>query len=191
MRVKDSMDKLARFYVQNIVRLHGVLSVILPDRDSQFTSIFWHRMQHEVGSQLKFNTSFHPQTHGQCERTIQILEDMLQACVLDFKGNWIQYLPLIEFSWNNVCQRQLLGLEIIQHTREKVTLIKYRMLVAQSRKKSYADNRRRELEFEVGDKVFLRISLMRGVMWFNKKGKLSPNFVGPFAIVKKISKLAY
>jgi hypothetical protein len=121
--------------------------------------------------------------------------------VLEFKGNWVQYLPLIEFAynnsyqatigmlsykalygrkwqsplyWDNIGERQMLGSELIQDTREKVHVIKERMSAAQSRQKSYVDNRMRPLEFEVGDHLFLKVSPMRGVMWFGKKGKFSP-----------------
>jgi hypothetical protein len=218
MKVKDPMDKLARLYVQNIVRLHGVPSAIVSDRDSHFTSRFWQSLQKEMGTELKFSTAFHPQTDGQSKRTNQVLEDMLRACVLDFKGSWIQYLPLIEFAynnsyqatigmppyealygrrcqsplyWNDIGERQLLGPEMLQDTRDKVILIRQRMAAAQSRQKSYADNRRRVLEFEVGDQVFLKISPMRGVMRFGKKGKLSPRYVGPFEITQRVGKLAY
>jgi hypothetical protein len=93
--------------------------------------------------------------------------------------------------WDNVGERQILGPELIQDTREKVRDIKERMSAAQIQQKSYADNRRRPLEFEVGDRVFLKISPMRGVMRFGKKGKLSPRFVGPFKITQKVGRLAY
>jgi hypothetical protein len=85
----------------------------------------------------------------------------------------------------------MLGPELIQDTREKVRVIKERMSAAQSRQKSYVDNRRRPLEFEVGDRVFLKVSPMRGVMRFRKKGKLSPRFVGPFQITQIVGRLAY
>jgi hypothetical protein len=170
IKVKDPMDKLARLYVQNVVRLHGVPSAIISDRDSRFTSRFWQSLQKEMGTELKFSTAFHPQTGNQSERTNQILEDMLRACVLEFKGSWVQYLPLIEFAynnsyqatirmppyealygrkcqsplyWNNIGERQTLGPELIQDTREKVRVIKERMSIAHSRQKSYANKRRR------------------------------------------------
>jgi hypothetical protein len=138
--------------------------------------------------------------------------------VLEFKGSWVQYLPLIEFAynnsyqatigmlpykalcgrkyrsplyWDNVSERQTLGPELIQDTRDKVRVIKEWMSVAQSRQKSYADNRRRPLEFKVGDRVFLKVSPIRGVMRFGKKGKLSPRFVGPFEITQRVGRLAY
>ena len=81
--------------------LHGVLVSIILDRGTQFTSRFWQKLQEAMGTQLDFNTAFHPQTDGQSERTIQTLEDMLRMCVLDFKGSWDQYLPLVEFAYNN------------------------------------------------------------------------------------------
>jgi hypothetical protein len=104
IKVKDPMDKLARLYVQNVVRLHGVLSAIILDKDSRFTLRFWQSLQNKMGMELKFSTAFHPQTNGQFERTNHILEDMLRACVLEFKGSWVQYLPLIEFAYNNSYQ---------------------------------------------------------------------------------------
>jgi hypothetical protein len=141
-----------------------------------------------------------------------------KTCVLEFKGSWVQYLPLIEFAynnsyqativmlpyealygckcqsplyWDNVGERQTLGLELIQDTRDKVLVIKERMSAAQSWQKSYADNQRRPLEFKVGDRMFLKISPMMGVMRFGKKGKLSPRFVGSFEITQRVGKLAY
>jgi hypothetical protein len=93
--------------------------------------------------------------------------------------------------WDNIGERQTLGSELIQDTREKVCVIKERMSVAQSQQKSYTDNRRRPLEFEVGDLVFLKVSPMRGVIRFGKKGKLNPKFVGPFKITQRVGRLAY
>ena len=91
-------------YGKEIVRLHGAPLSIVSDRDPIFTSKFWECLQRAMGTKLKFSTSFHPQTDGQTERTIQILEDMLRACVLDFQESWNKYLPLIEFSYNNSYQ---------------------------------------------------------------------------------------
>ena len=126
---------------------------------------------------------FHPQTDGQSERTIQTLEDMLRACVMEFKGSWDNYLAFIEFAYNNsyqssigmapyealygrkcrtpICwdevgERRLIGLEIVQHTTEKVNMIRERLKIARDRQKSYADNRRRDLQFEIGDQVFFK-----------------------------------
>jgi hypothetical protein len=98
------VQQLAKLYVQNIVRLHGVPSTIILDIDSRFTSRFWQSLKKEMGTKLKFSTTFHPQTDGQSERMNQILDDMLRACVMKFKGSWVQYLPLIKFAYNNSYQ---------------------------------------------------------------------------------------
>ncbi|XP_060200298.1 uncharacterized protein LOC132628537, partial [Lycium barbarum] len=143
-------------------------------------------------------------TDGQAEHTIQTLEDMLRACVLDFKGNWDDHLPLIEFSYNNsyhasigmtpfealygrrcrspigwfeVGEAELLGPDLFYQAMDKVKLIQERLKTAQSRQKSYTDVRRRDLEFSVDDWVYLKVSPMKGVMRFGKKGKLSPRYI--------------
>ena len=104
VKTTHTVDKLAELYIKEIVRLHGVPLSIVSDRDTRFTSKFWTSLQQNMGTKLKFSTAFHPQTDGQSERTIQILEDMLRACVLDFQGSWSRYLPLAEFSYNNSYQ---------------------------------------------------------------------------------------
>ncbi|GJT86579.1 putative reverse transcriptase domain-containing protein [Tanacetum coccineum] len=130
------------------------------------------------------STAYHPQTDGQSERTIQTLEDMLRACVIDFGKGWVKHLPLVEFSYNNsydasikaapyealygrkcrspVCwaevgEAQLTGPEMIQETTEKIILIKQRIQAAQDRQKSYADLKRKPMEFKVGDMVMLKV----------------------------------
>ena len=95
------LEKLARLYIREIVRLHGVPASIVSDRDPRFVSRFWNGLQKAMGTQLKFSTAYHLQTDGQSERTIQTLEDMLRTCVLEFKGNWDHHLPLVEFAYNN------------------------------------------------------------------------------------------
>ena len=218
IKVTFSVERLAEIYVASIVRLHGVPLSIISDRDARFTSQFWRCVQRTLGTQLKFSTAFHPQTDGQSERTIQTLEDMLRSCVMDFGGSWNKKLPLIEFSYNNSYQASL-GMapyealygrkcrspvhwyetgqasldqtDFTRGTTEAVQLIRQRLETAQSRQKSYADKRRRPLEFQVGDAVFLKVAPLKGVMRFGKKGKLSPRYVGPFEIIERIGKVAY
>ena len=96
-----SLDKLAELYVLEIVRLHGVPTSIISDRDPRFTSRFWQSLQNALGTQLKMSSTYHPQTDGQSERTIQSLEDLLRTCVLDHLGTWSDVLPLVEFTYNN------------------------------------------------------------------------------------------
>nr|CAE02906.1 OSJNBb0045P24.14 [Oryza sativa Japonica Group] len=176
------------------------------------------KLQVEMGNRLNFSTAYHPQTDGQTERVNQILEDMLRACVLDFGGSWDKNLPYAEFSYNNSYQaslqmapyealygrkcrtpllwdqtgeRQVFGTDILREAEEKVKIIQERLRVAQSRQKSYADNRRRDLAFEEGDYVYLRVTPLRGVHRFQTKGKLAPRFVGPFKIVSRRGEVAY
>jgi hypothetical protein len=101
IKITDSLDKLVELYIRKMVRLHGVPVSIVLDRDAQFTSKFWYRLQSAMGTKLNFSTAYHSQTDGQCEITIQTLKDILRLCVLDFKGTWIRYLPLVQFVYNN------------------------------------------------------------------------------------------
>ena len=95
------MDKLAKLYISEIVKLHGIPVSIVSDRDPRFTSRFWPKFQKVLGTTLQFSIAFHPQNDGQSERTIQTLEDMLRTCVLEFKDSWVKHLPLAEFAYNN------------------------------------------------------------------------------------------
>ncbi|KAL0551253.1 hypothetical protein IC582_010339 [Cucumis melo] len=197
-------SKWAQLYMSEIVRLHGVPVSIVFDRDARFTSKFWKGLQTAMGTRLDFSTAFHPQTDGQTERLNQVLEDMLRACALEFPGSWDSHLHLMEFAYNNsyqatigmtpfealygkccrspICwgevgEQRLMGPELVQSTNEAIQKIRSRMHTAQSRQKSYADVRRKDLEFEVGDKVFLKVAPMRGVLRFERRGKLSPRTV--------------
>ncbi|GJU99093.1 reverse transcriptase domain-containing protein [Tanacetum coccineum] len=98
IKENDSMEKLTRQYLKEVVSIHGVPVSIISDRDGRFTSQFWQSLQEALGTQLDMSTAYHPQTDGQSERTIQTLEDMLRACVMDFEKGWDRHLPLVEFS---------------------------------------------------------------------------------------------
>ncbi|GKD60165.1 putative reverse transcriptase domain-containing protein, partial [Tanacetum coccineum] len=134
-------------------------------------------------------------TDGQSERTIQTLEDMLRACIIDFEGSWDVHLSLVEFSYNNSYHSSekdnLFGPEIVQETTEKISQIKDRFKAVRDRHKSYAEKRRKPLEFNVGDHVLLKVSPWKGVVRFGKKGKLAPRFIGPFEITERIGPVAY
>ena len=101
VKTTDSVEKLCNTYINQIVRLHGVPISIISDRDPRFISRYWSGLQKALGTQLSLSTAFHPETDGQSERTIQVLEDMLRACVLDFGGSWETHLSLAEFAYNN------------------------------------------------------------------------------------------
>ena len=104
VRMTFSLERFCRLYIREIVRLHGVPVSIVSDRDPRFTAHFWKCFQKAMGARLTMSTMFHPQTDGQSERTIQVLEDMLRACVLDHKGSWEEHFPLVEFAYNNSYQ---------------------------------------------------------------------------------------
>ncbi|GJY62649.1 putative reverse transcriptase domain-containing protein [Tanacetum coccineum] len=218
IRETDPLDKLARMYLKEVVMRHGIPVSIICDRDPRFASNFWRSLQKALGTSLDMSTAYHPQTDGQSKRTIQTLEDMLRACVIDFGNSWVKHLPLVEFSYNNsyhasikaapfealygrkcrspVCwaevgEVQLTGPEIVQETTEKIIQVKQRMQAARDRQKSYADLKRKPMEFEVGDKVMLKVSPWKGVVRFGKRGKLNPRFVGPFKVIKRVGDVAY
>ena len=107
VRIDYSMDRLTELYVDEIVRLHGVPLSFVSDRDPRFTSRFWKELQAALGTKLNFSTSFHPQTDGQSEILIQVLEDMLRGCVMEFSGSWDRYIQLIEFAYNNSFQSSI------------------------------------------------------------------------------------
>ncbi|GKC90476.1 putative reverse transcriptase domain-containing protein [Tanacetum coccineum] len=153
MNKTDSMEKLTRLYLKGIVCRHGVPVSIISDQDSHFTSRFWRSLQETLGTNLDMSTAYHPQTDGQSERTIQMLEDMLRACVIDFGSRWKCRSPIC---WSEVGDSQLTGPELIYETTEKIVQIKNQLLTARSHQKSYADKRAKPLEFEVGDMVLLK-----------------------------------
>ncbi|GKB10684.1 putative reverse transcriptase domain-containing protein [Tanacetum coccineum] len=101
IRENDPLDKLARLYLNRIVARHGIPASIICDRDGRFTSNFWRSFQKALGTDISMSTAYHPETDGQSERTIQTLEDMLRACVIDFGKGWVKHLPLAENNGND------------------------------------------------------------------------------------------
>ncbi|XP_073121723.1 uncharacterized protein [Henckelia pumila] len=152
-----NISKYAELYLKEIVRLHGIPVSIVTDKDPRFTSGFWRSLHHALGTRLDFSTTFHPQTDGQSERVIQTLEDSLRACDSD--------------SIDDVGERVDIGPEIVRLNAEMVVQISQRMRTTQSRQKSYADRRRHDMEFAVGDYMFLKVASMNGVLRSGKKGK--------------------
>ncbi|KAI3818931.1 hypothetical protein L1987_12753 [Smallanthus sonchifolius] len=202
--------------VDRLTKSAHFLPIKETDKMERLTRIYL--KEKALGTRLDMNTAYHPQTDGQSERTIQTLEDMLRACVIDFGNKWDTHLPLVEFSYNNsyhtsikaapfealygrkcrsplcwteVGDSQLTGPEIIHETTEKIVQIRDRLKAARDRQKSYADVRRKPLEFQVGDKVLLKVSPWKGVIRFGKRGKLNPRYIGPFEILARVGPVAY
>ncbi|KAA3473936.1 reverse transcriptase [Gossypium australe] len=164
VRTDYSLDKLAKLYIDEIVRLHGVPICIILDRDQKFTSRFW-------------------------------------------KKFWEKYLPLVEFAYNNSFQssikmaphetlygcneKQIHGVDLVREIEEKVKVIRDYLKAASDRQKSYADLKRKEIEFQVGDKVFLKVSPWKIFLRFGRKGKLSPHFIGSYEVIERIGPMAY
>ncbi|GJX26520.1 putative reverse transcriptase domain-containing protein [Tanacetum coccineum] len=165
MRETDPMEKLARMYLKEVFIRYRIPVSIICDRDGRFASNFWRSLQRALGTSLDMSTAYHLESDEQSERTIQTLEDMLRACVIDF------------------------GNEIVQETTEKVIPIKQRIQAVRDRQKSYVDLK--PTEFQVGDRVMLKVSPWKGVIRFGKRGKLNPRYVGPFKVLAKVGTVAY
>ncbi|GJR83887.1 putative reverse transcriptase domain-containing protein [Tanacetum coccineum] len=165
MKKTDSIEKLAQLYLKEIVCKHGVPTSIISDRDS-----FW------------IDTY-----HGRIS-TITFYHASIKAA--PFEALYGQKCRSPVF-WSEVGDSQLTGPELVQETTEKIVQIKNRLLTARSRQKSYADVRRKPMEFQVGDMVMLKVSPWKGVIRFGKHGKLSPRYIGPFKIIERIGPVAY
>lgn len=171
-----------------------------------------------MGTDLTFSATYHPQISGQTERVNQALEDMLRACAIIFEESWNTFLSFAEFSyknryqasigmspfealygrscrtplnWSEPRERRHFGPDIIMEAEEKVKIIQGKLRAAQSRKKHYADRRRRLLYFEVGDFVYLKVTPFKGTQRFQENGKLEPRYIGPFEILEKHGQVAY
>jgi hypothetical protein len=171
-----------------------------------------------MDTKQNFSSAYHPQTDGQTKRTNQILEDILRACALKYRKSWDKSLPYAEFSYNNSYQAsiemasykalygwqcrtplfwsqtkesQVFRPKVLKDVEKLVQMVRESLKVAQSRQKSYADKRRRDLSFEIRDFIYLKVSPMRGTRRFRVKGKLAPRYVGPFKIIDHKGEVAY
>nr|GEZ33316.1 putative reverse transcriptase domain-containing protein [Tanacetum cinerariifolium] len=162
------------------------------DRDQRFASNFWRSLQNALGTRLDMSTAYRLETDGQSERTIQTLEDMLRACAIDFGNDWVNHFPLVEFSYDNSYHASIKATPFKalygRKCRSPVVGAKLEKLKSS---KSYADLKRKLMEFQVGDKVMLKVSSWKGVVRFGKRGKLNPRYVGPFKVLERIGDVTY
>nr|GEU85670.1 putative reverse transcriptase domain-containing protein [Tanacetum cinerariifolium] len=170
MREIDPLETLAKLYLKEVVARHGILVSIICDRDPRFALRFWGTLQKALGTRLDMSTAYHPETDGQTERTIQTLEDMLQ----------VSFAYLLDRSWRSVNPWS----KLIKETTKNIIQIKQRMQAARDRQKSYADLKHKLMEFQVRDKVMLKVLPWKGVVRFGKRGKLNPRSQWKSWIVK-------
>jgi hypothetical protein len=188
------------------------------DRGAPFIACFCEQLQKSLGTTVIRSSAYHPQIDGQTERVNQILEDMLRACVIHYGRDWDKCLSLAEFSYNNSYQsslkmapfealyerrcrtplnwsqareREVFGPDLVLEAEDKVRVIKRNLEAAQARQKSYYDKRRKPLQFEVGDHVYLKVSPTKGVQRFGIKGKLAPRYIGPYEVKETCGPIAY
>nr|GEV86829.1 putative reverse transcriptase domain-containing protein [Tanacetum cinerariifolium] len=164
IRENDPLDKLTRLYLNRIVARHRIPILIICDRDGSFTSNFWRSFQKDLGTDISMRTTYHLETDGHNERNIQTLEGMLRACVIDFGKGWIKHLPLAEFSYNNSYHASIKAAPYEALYGQKCR--SPRIQATQDRQKSYADLKRKPMEFKVGDMVMLKVSPWKGVVRF-------------------------
>nr|GEW20359.1 reverse transcriptase domain-containing protein [Tanacetum cinerariifolium] len=165
IRENDPLDELARLYLNRIVARQGILVSIICDRDGRFISNFSKSFQKDLGTNLSMSTAYHLKTDGQSERAIQTLEDMLRACAAPYEALYGRKCRS-PVCWAKVREAQLTGPKMIQETTEKIILIRQRIQAAQNQQKSYADLKRKPMEFEVEDRVMLKVLPWKGVVRF-------------------------
>nr|GEW80122.1 putative reverse transcriptase domain-containing protein [Tanacetum cinerariifolium] len=184
----DSMEKLTRRYLKEVVSRHRVPVSIISYRDGMFMSQFWQSLQEALGTQLDMSTTYHPQIDGQKFSYNNSYHTSIKVAPFEALYGRKCRLPIY---WAEVGDPQLIGLEIVRETTEKIIQIKHRIQASRDRQKSYADKRRKPLEFQVGDRVMLKVSPWKGVIRFEKRVKLNPRYIGPFKILAKVGTVAY
>ncbi|MCO5602456.1 hypothetical protein L7F22_056588 [Adiantum nelumboides] len=219
VRKKIKSDHMVKLFMHNIFKYHGMPQSIVTDRDPRMTSLFWKALFENMGTTLKFSSSFHPQTDGRSEEANSTVLDLLKCYVSEHKATWEHYLPLVEYAYNNTVHTSTgkAPFEIVdggkkippilqtkdkifeadkyvQNTDEAYRKIKLTLENTQSKQKKVADRHRRELVFSIGDWVLLRFEKVRLRKMKGKKRlftKLGMRYYKPFQVCDKISDVAY
>jgi hypothetical protein len=216
IKMTYSRATLTELYMSPIV--HGVPKKNVSDRGSQFTSKFWEKLHGSMDNKLNFSLAYHLQTDCQTERTNQMLEDMLRACALKYGKSQDKSLPYAKFSyhnsyharikmapfealygrlgrillfWSQTGESRVFRPKVLRDAERQVQMIRENLRIAQYRQKSYDDKRIRDLSFEVGDFVYLKVSPMRCTTRFKVKGKLTPHYICPFQVLDRKGEVAY
>ncbi|GJY47557.1 putative reverse transcriptase domain-containing protein [Tanacetum coccineum] len=166
----------------------GSTGIAISDRDGKFTSHFWKSLHKALGTRLDMSTAYHLETDGQKFSYNNSYHTSIKAAPFEALYGRKCRSPIC---WAEVGDSQLTGPEIIHETTERIVQIKSHIQAARDRQKSYADVRRKPLEFQLGDKVMLKVSPWKGVIRFGKRGKLNPRYIGPFKIIAKVGTVAY
>jgi hypothetical protein len=209
MKLGHKATNIAKNFIKETDRLHGVLNVIVSDRDSKFTSNFWRGLFKGFGTNLNFSTTYHPQLDGQIERVNQVIENILRMYVMDKPSKWEGYLHLVEFaynngyqvslkmnpfealygrkcnilvSWNNSTDKVVHEIELFKEMEEHMVKIKQNLKATQDRQKSYAYKSMTTREFKVGEHVFLKVKPNKSSLKLDNYTKLTTIFCGPFEI---------
>jgi hypothetical protein len=209
--------RLAKLFMDNVVRLHGIPDSIVSDRDPRMTSRFWKELWKLLGTKLKMSTAHHPQTDGQTERQNRVLEEALRAYVTPMHNDWDEHLAALEFAHNSsiatstgktpfelnygetpklpierlIVNTRVASVEsILQCIKNDVEQARINLQVAQERQQRYANEHRRDHEFEVGDQVLLSTVNLRKLIPEQSR-KLRARYVGPYFIIKRVGKVAY
>ncbi|GJP52310.1 hypothetical protein CLOM_g11436 [Closterium sp. NIES-68] len=203
----------AELFFKEVVRLHGVPSVLISDRDSRFLSRFWQTLFNRLGTKIRLSTAYHPQSDGQTERMNRTLEDGLRACVNACQNDWDLHLPDIEFSYNNTVNlatgqtpfylatgqnprtpsslvhsptRDTAATAFLSSKNTVIATARASLLRAQRRMIQYADQHRRDIHFNEGDQVLLSTANLP-LLQEGLTRKLAPRFIGPFTITQVLS----